>query len=398
METYQRSPNYATTTIGRVNYQSLIYAYARIINFYNENQRLPNSVTIKSVKIASSSPVGNTSTGKTSDDVKKLILSDNSIAGDLLNSASGVISFIDEKGEVPGTVKLSGSVTVSKAQFLYFVSHMILYLSDLTSSDKSKAAQAAANYNKFLEELRALSQKGVNPAPKPLNGVGVGRLTRDDYVDLAKRVENFIKAYGRLPNSVSSPIGNLGCDFLVLEFSRVLDSYKVNGTLPASIETYGDIFKFKTPVIAGYLGAYNIQVTRDYVMATGRCTCGLKDYSNYYTSAFVNYCPCCGRYGTLAFEQGGAVEGNYEGMWYCTHCDADYCIVCGKLHVSGSKVYLKPYTGQCNVSSGSIVTLKYNYRIFRIFQDSYAYKDVYAKVSDSYTTVKYTVGTIFRFF
>lgn len=68
------------------------------------------------------------------------------------------------------------------------------------------------------------------------------------------------------------------------------------------------------------------------------------------------------------------------------------------MHVSGSKVYLKPYTGQCNVSSGSIVTLEYNYRIFRIFQDSYAYKDVYAKVSDSYTTVKYTVGTIFRFF
>ncbi|MDI9624807.1 MAG: BPL-N domain-containing protein, partial [Methanothermobacter sp.] len=53
METNKRSPNYASTSIGKVNYQSLIYAYSRIINFYNTNGRLPNYVTIKNVSIAS---------------------------------------------------------------------------------------------------------------------------------------------------------------------------------------------------------------------------------------------------------------------------------------------------------------------------------------------------------
>ncbi|NPV65493.1 MAG: hypothetical protein HPY63_08340, partial [Methanobacteriaceae archaeon] len=52
METNKRSPNYATTSIGKINYQSLIYAYSRIINFYNTNGRLPNYVTIKNVGIA----------------------------------------------------------------------------------------------------------------------------------------------------------------------------------------------------------------------------------------------------------------------------------------------------------------------------------------------------------
>ncbi|MBC7119111.1 MAG: DJ-1/PfpI family protein [Methanobacteriaceae archaeon] len=52
IEANGRSPNYATTTIGKVNYQSLIYAYARIINFYNTYKRLPNYVTIKRVSIA----------------------------------------------------------------------------------------------------------------------------------------------------------------------------------------------------------------------------------------------------------------------------------------------------------------------------------------------------------
>ncbi|MDX9693773.1 MAG: pseudomurein-binding repeat-containing protein [Methanothermobacter sp.] len=60
METYQRSPNYATTTIGKVNYQSLIYAYARIINFYNENQRLPTSITVRRLTSSGTSPENTT--------------------------------------------------------------------------------------------------------------------------------------------------------------------------------------------------------------------------------------------------------------------------------------------------------------------------------------------------
>ncbi|HHW04737.1 MAG TPA: hypothetical protein GXX32_02345, partial [Methanothermobacter sp.] len=49
METNGRSPNYATTTIGKINYPSLIYTYAKIINFYNTNGKLPNSVTINTI-------------------------------------------------------------------------------------------------------------------------------------------------------------------------------------------------------------------------------------------------------------------------------------------------------------------------------------------------------------
>ena len=49
METNHRSPNYASTVIGKINYPSLIYAYAKIINFYNNNERLRNYVTIKKI-------------------------------------------------------------------------------------------------------------------------------------------------------------------------------------------------------------------------------------------------------------------------------------------------------------------------------------------------------------
>lgn len=57
MEANGRSPDYVTTKIGKVNYLSLAYAYARIINFYNKNGRLPNYVSITNVKIETR-PIG----------------------------------------------------------------------------------------------------------------------------------------------------------------------------------------------------------------------------------------------------------------------------------------------------------------------------------------------------
>ncbi len=87
------------------------------------------------------------------------------------------------------------------------------------------------------------------------------------------------------------------------------------------------------------VGAYNIVISQDYVKATGKCTCGLQyDYA-YHTATFKNYCPDCYSKGTLNYEQGSGYH-NPEGMWYCTRCDMDFCLVHGKEHISGSDVYL----------------------------------------------------------
>jgi len=49
MEANGRSPNYVTTKIGKINYSSLIYAYAKIINFYNTTGELPNYIKIENI-------------------------------------------------------------------------------------------------------------------------------------------------------------------------------------------------------------------------------------------------------------------------------------------------------------------------------------------------------------
>lgn len=92
-------------------------------------------------------------------------------------------------------------------------------------------------------------------------------------------------------------------------------------------------------VSAHKVGAYNVEINQDYVKATGKCTCSLQSDYAYHTVTFKNYCPNCNSEGTLNYEQGSGYH-NPEGMWYCTRCDMDFCLVHGKEHISGSDVYL----------------------------------------------------------
>ena len=105
-----------------------------------------------------------------------------------------------------------------------------------------------------------------------------------------------------------------------------------------------------TPDPSNKYGARDVKVTENYVQCSGRCTCSLyKDY-DYHTSKFVNYCPYCHKHGVIDYEEGtvvsssGKVYHNPEGMWVCSTkkggCDADFCLVHGKAHVTTGAKYL----------------------------------------------------------
>lgn len=79
------------------------------------------------------------------------------------------------------------------------------------------------------------------------------------------------------------------------------------------------------------VGASYHRVTSQYVESVGRCSCSLHtDYAEH-RAAFRNHCPFCGRDGTLRYEKGPTCP---EGMWVCSHCDADFCLVYGKSHTA----------------------------------------------------------------
>ena len=55
-------PNYATSSLGKLNYKSLIYMFSKILAFYNTNSKLPTYVTVKPWSKVGTSDTPNSST------------------------------------------------------------------------------------------------------------------------------------------------------------------------------------------------------------------------------------------------------------------------------------------------------------------------------------------------
>lgn len=115
---------------------------------------------------------------------------------------------------------------------------------------------------------------------------------------------------------------------------------------------------------ASSVGAYNVEVTQNFVKATAKCSCGLNNY-NYHTKAFENYCPHCGSYGTLIFNPKGVPEGE----WTCIKCSSDYCAADGREKMPHTPYNLIPYTAPevkaetvSNTEVTNVKTNLYKYR------------------------------------
>ncbi len=73
---YKTAPNYASSSLGNIRYESLVYMYSKIIDYYNTNNVLPNSILVSNIngvdtagvtiiirnppKVSSTTPVNNT--------------------------------------------------------------------------------------------------------------------------------------------------------------------------------------------------------------------------------------------------------------------------------------------------------------------------------------------------
>ncbi|WP_458402729.1 pseudomurein-binding repeat-containing protein [Methanobrevibacter sp.] len=133
---------------------------------------------------------------------------------DILTAANSLKSTISSKGTIPATVSMSG-VTYSTAQFLYLMAKAIVNINSGSSAE-------------------ILPVVATGPASSA--GSASGQLAKEDYVDAATRVANYIANNEQVPNYATSPLGNIKYDELVDAFSRVLAYYKSNSALPNYVE------------------------------------------------------------------------------------------------------------------------------------------------------------------
>ncbi|WP_295590490.1 pseudomurein-binding repeat-containing protein [uncultured Methanobrevibacter sp.] len=133
----------------------------------------------------------------------------------IVAAANSLKTTIDSKNSIPTTVSVGG-VSYSTAQFLYMM---------------TKAVENIKSGKTSTQILPVASEVPSNPSGSAKSG----NLTTSDFVDLAKRVSNYIANNGQAPNYASSSLGNIKYDSLVDAFARILSYYKTNSKLPSYV-------------------------------------------------------------------------------------------------------------------------------------------------------------------
>jgi len=189
-----RAPNFSTTEAGNIRYESIIYTYAQLLNYYNVNNALPRHITVTPWSVVSNP---NTVTFN---------------PGQIIKGAETIVSYVEANHNLPTSVNIAGT-SVSMSKFLK------LSLTTLQNINGNL-------YGQIVFE-------NFNEPGSTSESITGGSLNKTEYLELAMDVENFIIANGRGPAYQTSNLGNIRYQSLVYMFSQVLSSYKSNNyTLP----------------------------------------------------------------------------------------------------------------------------------------------------------------------
>jgi len=208
-----QAPNYATTSLGKMSYESLVYMFSKTLSFYNKNSSLPSYVSMNSaVKI--SSPPGESST-----------ISVFSLA-QIQKAATNVKKYIETNHKLPNYVTV-GTTQIKVTDFLRL---MLIGTMEVKNGVNMP-----------------ISLKSVNGPTTPTESIKNGNLTEANYLDLAQRVKAFMDANGSIPKHATTALGEIKYESLVYLFAKILSFEDKNNRLPS----YVSVNSWSTVTAAG---------------------------------------------------------------------------------------------------------------------------------------------------
>ena len=338
MDSMGRAPNYATSTLGNIQYESLIYMYSRILDFYGVNNRLPNNVTIKT--LANNTTKSNSSSNSTVNDFT---------ISEITTAAGSVANYIDQNQKLPNYVTISNT-QISMPQFLELLNNVLLQI----------------NCNK--NTLIALNNETKPPSPS--EDLESGDINKSEYIDLASEIQNFMDSTGRAPNYATSTLGNIQYETLIYLESQIMNFFSVNNRLPnyAVVNPWNESSN-ETSTIPPSLDEYlqpttNCQSNNPTIIAlANKITAGLItpyakavalfnwvtdniSYSFYYNTLYgavgtlkAGTGNCCDHSNLMvALARAAGIPARYQ-QGYCDFSDGWYGHVWAQLYVNGQWYY-----------------------------------------------------------
>ena len=202
MDSTGRAPNYASITLGKIRYESLIYMYSRIMNYYGIQHVLPNGAAIK--------PLSSNNTTKTTNSSSNITGNGYTIS-QITTAAGSVKNYIEKNKKLPKYVQINtGQITLP--QFLELLNNGLLQI----------------NGNKNTPITLKKTSNPINPN----EDLKSGNINKSEYLNLATKIQNFMDSTGRAPNYASITLGKIRYESLIYLESRIMNFYGVKKVLP----------------------------------------------------------------------------------------------------------------------------------------------------------------------
>jgi transglutaminase-like putative cysteine protease len=132
-------------------------------------------------------------------------------------AASRVQTFIQTYHRLPSSVLVSGQ-QVSMSTFLYLLTFDLM---KVNSGSKTPIA---------LRTIKSPSFNGTET-------LKTGKISKTEYVSIAKRINTYINKYWAAPRTAFSSLGNFRYETLVYTYSKILGFYGTNKRLPNYVST-----------------------------------------------------------------------------------------------------------------------------------------------------------------
>ena len=133
----------------------------------------------------------------------------------IITAAASVKIYIEKYQKLPSKITV-GTKSVDMPTFLYLLCKSVVYVKNGTTSSTVRVI----DYN--------------NPSNTSIS-VKTGTLLKAEYVNLASTILSYMNSKGSAPNYIGSSLGNIPYRNLVYVYSKILNYYKGNSTLPSNV-------------------------------------------------------------------------------------------------------------------------------------------------------------------
>jgi hypothetical protein len=189
------APNYTTSSLGNIRFESLVYLFSKTMNYYATNSKLPSSLSVTP---------WNTSTTQNQ--------SGTTFTRSQINSAAiAVKKYSDVNYKLPSYITIN-NVQVTMPQFLKLLIQNILNIN--SGLNTTVSIETVSNPSSATETLKN------------------GTIYKTEYINLANSIKTYIDTNKKAPDYISSSLGNMKFESMIYTFCKLTNYQASYNKLP----------------------------------------------------------------------------------------------------------------------------------------------------------------------